>query len=144
MPPKVAKIVFNWVVNTNRPAPLSDTTVRNYKTSLNKIATKEYIDDEGKVFHIDTVEKLLKYPEEVIKEVNTLSQQQKYQAFSAIMYEVGIGKTKDETFAKLTRQNLKYYNAFQEIKLDKEGNPIKQKTFDSYEEYLESYKSYSE
>ena len=55
MPPKPAKIVFNWAVNTNRPAPLSDTTVRNYKTSLNKIATKEYIDNEGKVFHIDTV-----------------------------------------------------------------------------------------
>jgi len=141
-----AKVKFNWVVNADRETPLSATTVKNYQTSLNKIAAHEYLFENGKTFHIDSIAMLMAYPEEVIKFVEALpNHNQKVQAFAAIMYELGIGKKADGTFAKLGRTTLKYYNAYQKTKLDKDGNPhSSQKTFDTYEEYLESYKSYSE
>jgi hypothetical protein len=142
MPPKT-KNLFQWQENLNRETPLTATTVKNYKASLNTLASKEYIDDDGTIFYIDTIDKLLKHPEEIIKEIESFpTNNPKVQTYAAIMYELGIGKTKNGSFAKLTRQTLKYYNAYQKTKLDKDGNPhSSQKGFDSFEEYLHSFQS---
>jgi hypothetical protein len=141
MPPK--KIEFQWIENTDRPAPLSKTTERNYKNSLNRIAFVLFSAD-GEDFHMDTVQKLLDYPEEIIAEVELLTHNQKVQAYAAIMYELGIGKKKDGTFSKLTPNGLKYYNAYQKTKLDKDGNPHSQKIFETYKDYLASFKMYED
>lgn len=141
MPPK--KIEFQWIENTDRPAPLSKTTERNYKNSLNRIAFVLFSAD-GEDFHMDTVQKLLDYPEEIIAEVELLTHNQKVQAYAAIMYELGIGKKKDGTFSKLTPNSLKYYNAYQKTKLDKDGNPHSQKIFETYKDYLASFKMYED
>jgi hypothetical protein len=142
MPPK--KIEFQWIKNADRQTPLSSTTERNYKSSLNRIASVLFSAD-GEDFHMDTVEKLLDYPEEIIAEVESLTHSQKVQTYAAIMYELGIGKKKDGTFSKLTPNGLKYYNAYQKTKLDSSGKPhSSQKIFETYEEYLDSFKMYED
>ena len=142
MPQK--KIQFQWVENTDRPAPLSAATVNSYKSSLNKIANLPFSAD-GEDFYMDTVQKLLDYPEEIIAEIEPLTRSQKVQVYAAVMYELGIGKKKDGTFAELTPTTLKYYNAYQRTKLDSSGKPhSSQKTFETYEDYLDSFKMYKD
>ena len=134
MPPKIIKKTFEWRENTDRPNPISTTTERNYRASLNKLAN---------TINVDTIVKLLEDPDTVILEIEKLSNHnQKVQTYAAIMYELGIGKKKNGTFSKLTEKTLKYYNSYQKTKVDKNGNPHSQKIFESYEEYLESYEVY--
>jgi hypothetical protein len=141
---EMPKVQFQWIPNTDRPAPLAALTERNYKSSLNKIASVVFT-AEDQDFHLDTVEKLLDFPEEVITEIELLeNRNQKVQAYSAVMYQLRIGKKKDGTFARLTPTTLKYYNAYQKTKVDSSGNPHSQKIFETYKEYLASFKIYKE
>jgi len=134
MPPKTSKKTFEWIENTDRPSPISTTTEKNYRASLNKLAN---------AIDVDSIVKLLENPDQVILEIEKLpNHNQKVQAYAAIMYELGIGKKKNGTFTKLTKKTLKYYNAYQKTKLDKDGNPHSQKIFESYDDYLESYEAY--
>ena len=127
MPPKVK---FDWVENTDRPAPLAATTVKNYRSSLDKIATD---------LDVKTINDLLSKPKEVIEYVESLStRNQKVQSYAAIMYELGIGKKADGTLAELTPKTLKYYNAYQTTKTDNEGKPVKQKIFSNFKDYKTS------
>lgn len=136
MPPKIIKKTFQWKENTDRPNPISTTTEKNYKASLNKLAN---------TINVDTIVKLLEDPDTVILEIEKLpNHNQRVQTYAAIMYELGIGKKKNGTFTKLTETTLKYYNSYQKTKVDKDGNPHSQKIFESYEEYLESYEAYEE
>jgi hypothetical protein len=132
------KIKFNWVENTDRVKPLGKSAIKNYKTALNKIAYAEFRDEDGNPFHIDTIEKLLAFPDEVIAEIESLTvNNQKIQACGAIMYELGIGRKADGSLPLLTPTTLKYYNAYQKTKLGADGKPFSQKPFDSFEKYLE-------
>ena len=124
MPPKVK---FDWVENTDRPAPLAATTVKNYRSSLDKIATN---------IDVKSINDLIAKPKEVIQYVESLStRNQKVQSYAAIMYELGIGKKADGTLAELNSKTLKYYNAYQTTKTDNEGKPVSQKIFSNFKEY---------
>ena len=133
---KIIKKTFQWKENTDRPNPISTTTEKNYKASLNKLANN---------LDVDTIVKLLENPDKVILEIEGLpNHNQRVQTYAAIMYELGIGKKKNGTFSKLTEKTLKYYNAYQKTKVDKDGNPHSQKIFDTYDDYLQSYEAYEE